>query len=280
VNVLAFLVTAVLVPLLVNEFTDWLPWLAARLIDAAAHTMPSAARLRYAEEWLAELDAVPGKLSKLALAIRIFVRAPATAKAVRRVPSARIPAMKAVFDRTVAALLLVVVAPLLLAVWLAIQVGDRGPVLVRQTRIGQHGRVFTVWKFRTLVPDVVDPRSAPVTHNEDTGINFEVSQKPRITTVGFWLRRWSLDELPQLFNVVLGDMSFVGPPPLPVDAGQSSAPAQRMPENKPGLTGLWQISGRPEEDAKGLDRRYSEHWSLALDLQIIWRAWRQWWRDR
>lgn len=258
-SILAFLLSAVFVPILVNEFTDWLPWFAARLVGAAARTLPPGVRQRYTDEWLAELDASPGNLSKLAVAVRIFVRAPATSMAISGLPSIKAMAVKALFDKLVAAWTLVVMAPMLTAIALAIKITDGGPVFVRQTRIGKDGEPFRVWRFRT-------------TTVAGTG-----GRKLQLTNAGTWLRRYSLDELPQLFNLLLGDMSLVGPRPvLPVEMAKYRDRAPYRLAVRPGFTGLWQISGRSDlswNQAAHLDQRYVDNWSLALDLQILWRTW-------
>jgi lipopolysaccharide/colanic/teichoic acid biosynthesis glycosyltransferase len=149
-------------------------------------------------------------------------------------------------------------------------------VLFRQTRVGRNGRTFTVYKFRTMVADAERRRSALDELNELDGPLFKIRKDPRVTGPGGWLRRWSLDELPQLVNVLIGDMSLVGPrPPLPDEADHYESYVRRRLEVKPGLTGLWQINGRAElswEDAVRFDVRYVENWSFALDLQILWKT--------
>ena len=226
-SILAFLLSAVFVPILVNEFTDWLPWFAARLVGAAARTLPPDVRQRYTDEWLAELDASPGNLSKLAVAVRIFVRAPATSVAISGLPSVKAMVVKALFDKLVAAWTLVVMAPMLTAIALVIKITDGGPVFVRQTRIGKDGQPFRVWRFRT-------------TTVAGTG-----GRKLQLTKAGTWLHRHSLDELPLLFNLLLGDMSLVGPRPvLPAEVAKYRDRARCRLAVRPGITGLWQISGR------------------------------------
>jgi lipopolysaccharide/colanic/teichoic acid biosynthesis glycosyltransferase len=127
-----------------------------------------------------------------------------------------------------------------------------------------------------MVPDAELRKEALLALNEGDGVLFKLRQDPRITAVGRWLRRWSLDELPQLLNVVLGEMSLVGPrPPLPVEAALYSDDVNRRLVVKPGMTGLWQINGRSDlsrADAVRLDLRYVENWTLALDLQILWKT--------
>jgi len=184
--------------------------------------------------------------------------------------------IKSFFDKIIATAALIAFSPLLAFITLAIVLDDRGPVLFTQTRVGKDGQPFNVLKFRTMVPDAERRREAILPLDEGDGLLFKVRKDPRVTTTGTWLRRWSLDELPQLFNVVLGEMSLVGPrPPLPVEASRYSDDVYRRLVVKPGMTGLWQINGRSDlsrEDAVRLDLRYVENWSLALDLQILWKT--------
>jgi exopolysaccharide biosynthesis polyprenyl glycosylphosphotransferase len=184
--------------------------------------------------------------------------------------------VKDVFDRLGALLLLAVSGPLLLAVALCVRVTSRGPVLFRQVRVGRDGRLFRIFKFRSMYVDA-EARLAELRHlNEHDGVLFKIRDDPRVTRVGRWLRRFSLDELPQLLNVVLGQMSLVGPrPPLPVEVAAYADDVRRRLAVKPGMTGLWQVSGRsdlPWEEAVRLDLRYVENWSLSLDLVILLRT--------
>ncbi len=184
--------------------------------------------------------------------------------------------IKGVFDRITALLALVLLAPVFAVLGLAIRIADGKPVLFRQTRVGQDGRTFTVYKFRTMVVDAEQRRAELLAHNEAAGALFKIRRDPRLTRTGSWLRRWSLDELPQLLNVVLGDMSLVGPrPALPEETERYSYHVRRRLAVKPGITGLWQVSGRsdlPWDEAVRLDVRYVENWSFALDLQILWKT--------
>ncbi|MFF4236506.1 sugar transferase [Actinomadura geliboluensis] len=185
---------------------------------------------------------------------------------------------KGLFDRVAALSGIVLLSPLLALVALLIKFdGDRGPVLFRQTRVGRGGREFTVLKFRTMVQDAEARRVELLPANENDGVLFKMREDPRITRVGRWLRRYSLDELPQLFNVLRGEMSLVGPrPPLPEEVAQYGGDVYRRLVVKPGLTGLWQVSGRSDltwEESVRLDLRYVDNWSLALDLQIMWKTW-------
>jgi exopolysaccharide biosynthesis polyprenyl glycosylphosphotransferase len=186
--------------------------------------------------------------------------------------------VKSLFDRVGALLALLVLAPLLGAVVVAIRTTTGGgPALFRQTRVGRDGGEFTVLKFRTMVLDAEARKAELLERNEHDGALFKIKSDPRVTPVGAWLRRYSVDELPQLFNVLRGDMSLVGPrPPLPDEVAKYGDDVRRRLVVKPGMTGLWQVSGRSDlswEESVRLDLRYVENWSLALDLQILWRTW-------
>jgi exopolysaccharide biosynthesis polyprenyl glycosylphosphotransferase len=184
--------------------------------------------------------------------------------------------IKAAFDRTAAGLALLLLSPLFAAIIAVIRLADRGPGLFRQTRVGQDGRVFTVYKFRTMVVDAEARKSHLASLNESDGVLFKMRRDPRITPVGAWLRRWSLDELPQLINVLIGDMSMVGPrPALPQEAALYGDHVRRRLAVKPGITGLWQVNGRSDlswDESVRLDLRYVENWSFVLDLQILWKT--------
>jgi exopolysaccharide biosynthesis polyprenyl glycosylphosphotransferase len=184
--------------------------------------------------------------------------------------------IKAVFDKVSAALALILLGPLFTVIALAIKITDRGSVFFRQTRIGKDGQPFTIWKFRTMVVDAEARKAQLLLRNDGDGTLFKMRRDPRVTPAGVWLRRWSLDELPQLFNVLVGNMSMVGPrPALPVEVAEYRDHMRRRLAVKPGITGLWQVSGRsdlPWDEAERLDLRYVENWSLALDLQILWKT--------
>jgi lipopolysaccharide/colanic/teichoic acid biosynthesis glycosyltransferase len=177
----------------------------------------------------------------------------------------------------VAAGALVLASPFLLAAALAILLQDGAPVIFRQRRIGLHGREFTCLKFRTMVRDAEARRQALLARNEMTGPVFKMKGDPRVTPVGRILRKFSIDELPQLWNVLRGDMSLVGPrPPLPDEVRQYGEPDfRRRLAFRPGLTCLWQVSGRNAlsfEEWMALDLRYVDNWSLWLDLAILLRT--------
>lgn len=184
--------------------------------------------------------------------------------------------LKDMFDRSGAVLGLLAISPLLLVIAAAIRLSDHGPVFFTQTRVGKDGEPFKIYKFRTMVTDAETRLAELRAKNELDGVLFKIRNDPRVTGIGTWLRKWSLDELPQLLNVMLGQMSLVGPrPALPVEAAQYADHVRRRLVVKPGLTGLWQISGRSNltwDESVRLDLRYVENWSLALDLQILWKT--------
>ncbi|MDT0490436.1 sugar transferase [Streptomyces griseus] len=184
--------------------------------------------------------------------------------------------LKAVLDRVGALVGLLVLAPLLLAVALSVRLSSRGPVFHRQVRQGQHNRPFTMWKFRTMVADAEARKAQLAEENEVDGPLFKMRRDPRVTPVGRTLRRTSIDELPQLFNVLLGQMSLVGPrPPLPEEASRYDEREHRRLAVKPGLTGLWQVSGRSDlswQETVSLDLWYVDNWSVATDMGLLART--------
>lgn len=181
--------------------------------------------------------------------------------------------LKGLLDAMAAAALIVGLGPLLAVVALAIRVSMGSPVLFAQERAGLNGRRFHMLKFRTMVLDAEAQRAGLAHRNEMSGPVFKVSDDPRVTRLGRFLRRWSIDELPQLFNVLAGTMSLVGPRPLPVHEQQDiEGWYRRRLSMKPGITGLWQVSGRNLVDFDEwmrLDLRYVEQWSLWLDLKLL-----------
>nr|WP_246382145.1 sugar transferase [Micromonospora jinlongensis] len=184
--------------------------------------------------------------------------------------------VKGLVDRSVSSLALALLLPLIAFIALAIKVDSRGPVLFRQVRVGRGGQEFGVFKFRTMVVNADAMLAELTARNETDGLMFKMRQDPRVTRVGRVLRKWSLDELPQLVNVLLGQMSMVGPrPPLPSEVARYDGDVARRLLVKPGMTGLWQVSGRSDlswEDGIRLDLYYVENWSLAADLTILWKT--------
>ena len=180
---------------------------------------------------------------------------------------------KRTFDIVSSGFALVLLSPVMTVIAFGVKLTSAGPILFRQERVGYRGRPFTVLKFRTMVADAEDRLHDLLDLNEATGPLFKMAHDPRVTRFGRFLRKTSLDELPQLVNVLRGDMTVVGPrPPLPREVAQYEEWQMARLEVRPGITGLWQVSGRSElpfEDYVRLDLFYIENWSLAFDLFII-----------
>lgn len=183
---------------------------------------------------------------------------------------------KATLDRVAGTALLLVALPVILSAAVAIRLTSPGPAFYKQTRIGIDGSTFTMWKLRSMYVDADARRAALLDSSDTEGVLFKMREDPRVTPVGRVLRRFSLDELPQLVNVVKGDMSLVGPrPPLAEEVAAYADSVHRRLRVKPGLTGLWQVSGRSDlswDESVRLDLRYVDNWSLAMDLLILWKT--------
>jgi exopolysaccharide biosynthesis polyprenyl glycosylphosphotransferase len=183
---------------------------------------------------------------------------------------------KAAVDRVAAAFMLIVLALPMTAVGLAIKATSSGPAFYRHTRIGAGGRPFTMVKFRTMVVNADDLRADLLGSNEHDGLMFKIRNDPRVTKIGRILRKSSMDELPQLINVVLGHMSLVGPrPPLPDEVADYGALETRRLHVRPGMTGLWQVSGRSAlnwDETLRLDLRYVDNWTFGSDFRLLWRT--------
>jgi exopolysaccharide biosynthesis polyprenyl glycosylphosphotransferase len=184
--------------------------------------------------------------------------------------------VKALLDRSVGLVMLLMTLPLMLVIAVMVKLTSRGPVLFVQERGGLHGRPFRMLKFRTMRQGAEAERAALLAANEMDGPVFKIARDPRVTPLGRFLRRTSVDELPQLVNVVRGDMSLVGPRPLPVvETRELAGVHRRRLSMRPGITCLWQISGRNElgfREWMALDLQYVDHWSLGLDLAILLRT--------
>jgi exopolysaccharide biosynthesis polyprenyl glycosylphosphotransferase len=180
---------------------------------------------------------------------------------------------KRLFDVVVSGLLIAVASPLMAVIALLVRLDGPGPVFFKQNRVGIAGNEFKMVKFRSMVIDAEFRLSELADKNEGSGLLFKMKKDPRVTRIGSFLRRYSLDELPQLFNIFSGQMSLVGPrPPLPTEVEAYEKDVLRRLLVKPGLTGLWQVSGRSNlswQDSVRLDLYYVENWSLAGDLLII-----------
>lgn len=184
--------------------------------------------------------------------------------------------LKRALDIVFSSAILLAISPILAIIAIAIKLDSKGPVFFRQPRIGLNGREFAMIKFRSMRQNAESELAQLQLHNEGAGPLFKMRQDPRITRVGRFIRKYSLDELPQFWNVLRGDMSVVGPrPPLQREVNQYDDDVFRRFYIKPGITGLWQISGRSDlswGESVRLDLRYVENWSVILDLMIIWRT--------
>jgi exopolysaccharide biosynthesis polyprenyl glycosylphosphotransferase len=184
--------------------------------------------------------------------------------------------LKRALDITLGSVGLVLVSPALLVIGVLVKLDSPGPALFRQERVGRNGKPFHMLKFRSMVESAEDDLAGLLDKNEGAGVLFKIRSDPRITRVGRFIRKYSLDELPQLWNIVAGQMSLVGPrPPLPAEVQNYESHMHRRLYIKPGLTGMWQVNGRSDlswEESVRLDLYYVENWSLAGDLMIIWRT--------
>ena len=183
--------------------------------------------------------------------------------------------LKRLFDIVVATGMLLLLSPVLLLIALAVRLDSPGPIFFRQSRVGVNGSLFKMTKFRSMVVDAEECLAALEAQNEGSGLLFKMKDDPRITRVGNVLRRYSLDELPQLFDVVAGSMSLVGPrPPLPREVEGYETHVHRRLNVKPGITGPWQVGGRSNltwEESIRKDLYYVENWSLSGDLVILFK---------
>lgn len=182
-------------------------------------------------------------------------------------------AMKRMFDIAASGLALALLSPLMLIVAVLVKTSSRGPVLFKQARVGRHGRPFNMLKFRSMVANAEELKAKLMAKNEQSGPVFKMARDPRVTGVGRFIRKYSIDELPQLVNVLRGEMSIVGPrPPVPSEVARYEAWQRRRLSVRPGLTCVWQVSGRNEvsfDEWMYLDMEYIDHWSLAHDFQLI-----------
>jgi exopolysaccharide biosynthesis polyprenyl glycosylphosphotransferase len=185
---------------------------------------------------------------------------------------------KRLFDISASALLIVITSPIMLAVAALVKMESRGPALFKQERVGMGGKPFEMFKFRSMVVDAEQRLAELAAHSEGNGLLFKMKNDPRVTRLGKIIRKYSLDELPQLLNVFAGSMSLVGPrPPLPTEVAAYEHDVRRRLLVKPGLTGLWQVSGRSNlswQDSVRLDLYYVENWSMAGDLMILLKTFR------
>lgn len=263
-----------------GEFGDLPRVLSEHVVDEVVFAVPPRDLERFEESVLALQD--QGILVRYALDLLPHAKARVELEEIDGVPLVTLSTsptsffalgLKRLFDLVISSLLLALAAPVIAGVALLVRLREGGPVLFRQRRCGVHGRQFTLYKFRTMVADA-ETRRREIDHlNEMDGPVFKTRNDPRVTPLGRRLRKFSLDELPQLWNVLRGDMSLVGPrPPIPEEVASYKRWQLRRLAMKPGLTGLWQVSGRNEVDFErwmALDLQYIDEWSLWLDLEIL-----------
>ena len=183
---------------------------------------------------------------------------------------------KRAFDVITTSAILLVLWPLMLAIAIAIKITSRGPIVFKQVRVGEGGRHFWCYKFRSMCADAEDRKKELMHLNEASGPVFKIKRDPRITRIGALIRKTSLDELPQLFNVLKGDMSLVGPrPAIPSEVAQYQVWQRRRLRMRPGLTCLWALNGRDQVDFETwmkMDMQYIDNWSLSLDWKILFQT--------
>lgn len=269
---------AACVNLLLAESFDWLPWLSRRIVRCAARYLPPEHRSRYQDEWLAELDAIPGlRVSRLIFSLRVLLSSSDTRRAIN--PELHLyfstPAKRLV-DLTVAGLALALLAPLLALIALAIKLTSSGSVLCKEERVGFEETRFQFLRFRTTC--------SPIAGSTEAGLGLETAhplwvRDQELTRVGRFLGKYSLDELPQFFNVLRGDMSLIGPRAMRVRDNELLETWHRRRHCvRPGINGLWQSDARRRltfDDMVRLDLRYIEEWSLLQDLKILARTVRE-----
>jgi exopolysaccharide biosynthesis polyprenyl glycosylphosphotransferase len=249
----------------------------AVLVSAGALPPSTFRRLQWElERTRTKLVVVPEMEEILSNRLDVHVVGATPLMSVRLRPSVAQRAIKQAMDRVLGGLLLAVFSPIVLLGMALVRLTSPGPAIFRQVRIGRDGRPFTMLKLRTMCADAESRKGSLTSDKADAGPLFKLAADPRVTPIGRVLRRFSIDELPQLWNVVRGDMSLVGPrPPLPGEVATYDSMAVHRLHVKPGLTGLWQVSGRSDlswEESVKLDLRYVDNWSIGFDLLILWRT--------
>lgn len=249
------------------------------IVSAASLSADQVRRLSWALEGTgADYMVAPNLVEVGSSRIHLHPTSGATLLDVQVGPSLTCRVTKTLMDRVVGTALLLVASLVLVPAAIAVKVTSPGPALFRQTRVGTDGRPFTMLKLRSMSTDADRRRAELADRSDGNGTLFKMRQDPRVTPVGRVLRRFSIDELPQLINVVRGDMSLVGPrPPLPSETETYDTTVYRRLKVKPGLTGLWQVSGRSDlswEQSVRLDLRYVDNWSVPMDLKILGRTFR------
>jgi exopolysaccharide production protein ExoY len=253
---------AVFSKLLADEFKAWAPSLVAHIIAAAVRKLPDAKRERFSEEWKSHVNEVPGDISKIAAACGCLSAAWKIAEA------GPLDARKRALDLAFATCALMGLIPLFFILLLVVAASSPGPILSRQTRIGRNGKSFQALKFRTMHIDADNRLREYLASNPEAVTEWKVTRRlrfdPRVTAIGSYLRKCSLDELPQLYNILVGDMSLVGPRSLTEgDFGKQTEPDDDYTACRPGLTGFWQFDRHSKNTA------YTRNWSPMLDVKIM-----------
>ncbi len=221
-----------------------------------------------------QIRIVPEMFNLMTTSVEVGRLGPVPYMRIVKTPMRGVPLLlKRLFDVSVSLLGLIFISPVFLAILTAIKLDSPGPVIFKQKRVGKNGELFDFYKFRSMVVNAEELRAELAAANEADGPVFKIKHDPRVTRVGRFIRKYSIDELPQLLNVIKGDMSLVGPrPPLPNEVEEYGNIEWRRLEVVPGITGLWQVSGRSEVSFNKwmeLDIYYIEHWSFWLDLTIL-----------
>ncbi len=280
-------VYSILIPISLSELTEVSPWIAKRILNKVSKSLPETYSTRYLNEWLAELDAVPGKIAKLAWALSIYINLPRIFSEAcagtygHGPPSSYFYARRLLDLAIVLPALLPTIPVLFLLAWWVRLVSHSSPFFT-QTREGFGGKPINILKLRTMYPDAEQRLERHLAENPEAKAEWERSYKlkrdPRILPgVGYFLRKTSLDELPQLFNVVRGEMSLVGPRPFPAYHLERFSPEFRELRHSvlPGITGFWQVLARSDSDLKlqeELDTYYIRNWSPWLDIYLLFRT--------
>ena len=276
--VLALLV-AIVGGFMTDEVGAWFRWLHRAVRRRAVARLPEKCSARYEEEWESAIEGIPGEILKLIYSVDLLRAAFRIRRAAQKGSLGAVEfflLFKRVFDTVFSTLVLALFSPVLMAIAIAIKFDSRGPVFYTSERIGKKGVVFRCIKFRTMVRDA-DTRRGEIMHmNERDDVLFKVSNDPRITRLGRFLRKYSFDELPQFINVLRGEMSIVGPrPPLAGEVRKYDLDHLCRLDVTPGITGLWQVRGRQDPSLASyvsLDVTYIDSWSIWLDFKIIMRT--------
>ncbi|MGB8477865.1 MAG: sugar transferase [Acidobacteriaceae bacterium] len=276
---LATIFIAIVARLMADEVKAWSGWLHKKMRRRAVAKLPAQCRERYDEEWESGLEETPGEIFKVIYSMGLFRAAyRIRGDVLKSAGESKTPfaPLKRLFDIALSSMALLLLAPLMLAIAVAVKLESRGPAFYFAERIGRKGRPFRYLKFRTMALGTEKPQAEMMPIVDRNGALFQMTNDPRVTLFGRFLRKYSMDELPQLFNVLRGDMSIVGPRPTTAsEVKEYELSSLRRLDVAPGITGLWQIQSRQaplSPSPKPLDDVYVDNWSLWLDLKILLRT--------